>query len=83
MGRAIVRILAAQGCDVGEHADVEAAADRVERELGPIEVWVNDAMASVFARFWDTAPEDFERATRTTFFGFVNGTRAALAPCLA
>lgn len=34
-------------CDVSEHAAVEAAADRVERELGPIEVWVNDAMASV------------------------------------
>lgn len=66
-------------CDVGDHAAVEAAADRVEAELGPIEVWVNDAMASVFAPFWDTAPEDFERATRTTYYGFVNGTRAALA----
>lgn len=66
-------------CDVGEHAQVEAAADRVEAELGPIEVWVNDAMASVFAPFWDTAPEDFEHATRTTYLGFVNGTRAALA----
>jgi NAD(P)-dependent dehydrogenase (short-subunit alcohol dehydrogenase family) len=66
-------------CDVGDHAQVEAAADQVEAQLGPIEVWVNDAMASVFAPFWDTAPEDFERATRTTYFGFVNGTRAALA----
>ncbi len=50
----------------------------MEAELGPIEVWVNDAMASVFAPFLDIAPEDFERATAVTYLGFVNGTRAAL-----
>ncbi len=49
--------------------------------LGPIEVWVNDAMASVFATFAETAPEDFERATRVTYLGQVNGTRAALRAC--
>ena len=65
-------------CDVGDHDAVEAAAERVEAELGPIEVWVNDAMASVFAPFLDTAPEDFVRATATTYLGCVNGTRAAL-----
>ena len=65
-------------CDVSEHAAVESAADRVERELGPIEVWVNDAMASVFAPFLRTDPADFERATAVTYLGFVNGTRAAL-----
>ncbi|MEZ0491286.1 SDR family oxidoreductase [Kineococcus sp. TBRC 1896] len=65
-------------CDVSEHEQVEAAADRVEDVLGPVEVWVNDAMTSVFAPFLDTAPEDFERATRVTYLGFVNGTRAAL-----
>ncbi|MBB2903503.1 NAD(P)-dependent dehydrogenase (short-subunit alcohol dehydrogenase family) [Kineococcus radiotolerans] len=65
-------------CDVSEHEQVEAAADEVEEVLGPIAVWVNDAMTSVFAKFVETDPEDFERATRVTYFGFVNGTRAAL-----
>lgn len=65
-------------CDVSEHEQVEAAADRVEELLGPVEVWVNDAMTSVFSPFLETAPEDFERATRVTYLGFVNGTRAAL-----
>ena len=65
-------------CDVADHEAVDAAADRVESELGPIEVWVNDAMASVFAPFLDTDPADFERATAVTYLGFVNGTRAAL-----
>lgn len=65
-------------CDVGDHDAVEAAADRIEAELGPIEVWVNDAMASVFAPFLDTAPQDFVHATNTTYLGCVNDTRAAL-----
>lgn len=64
--------------DVARHEDVESAADRVEAELGPIEVWVNNAMASVFAEFLDITPDDFERATTVTYLGFVNGTRAAL-----
>ena len=65
-------------CDVADHEAVEAAADQVEAELGPIEVWVNDAMTGVFASFLDTEPADFERATAVTYLGFVNGTRAAL-----
>ncbi len=65
-------------CDVADREQVEAAADRVEAELGPVEVWVNNAMASVFAPFVDTDPDDFERATAVTYFGQVNGTRAAL-----
>ncbi len=66
-------------CDVGDHEAVDAAAARVEAELGPIEVWVNNAMASVFARFWEVDPADYARATTTTYFGYVNGTRAALS----
>lgn len=65
--------------DVADREAVEQAADRVEEELGPIDLWVNNAMAGVFAEFMDTAPEDFERATAVDYFGFVNGTRAALA----
>ena len=64
--------------DVADADAVEAAAERVEQELGPIDVWVNDAMTSVFARFLDVRPDEFERATQVTYLGFVNGTRAAL-----
>jgi NAD(P)-dependent dehydrogenase (short-subunit alcohol dehydrogenase family) len=64
--------------DVAEHEQVEAAAQRVEGELGPIDVWVNDAMATVFARFLDVTAEEFERATRVTYLGAVHGTMAAL-----
>lgn len=64
--------------DVADHAQVEAAAERVERELGPIDVWVNNAMATIFCPFEQIAPEDFERATRVTYLGAVWGTLAAL-----
>jgi len=65
--------------DVSDRLAVEEAASRVETELGPIELWVNDAMVGVFGEFLTTAPEDFERATAVNYFGFVNGTRAALS----
>lgn len=64
--------------DVSDHQAVEAAAARVELELGPIDIWVNDAMATVFARFVDTEPEEFKRATEVTYLGAVYGTMAAL-----
>nr|BFF14649.1 SDR family oxidoreductase [Microbacterium flavescens] len=65
--------------DVADRAQVEAAADRVEAEWGPIDLWVNDAMVGVFGEFLETDPDDFERATAVNYFGFVNGTRAALS----
>lgn len=68
--------------DVAEADHVEAAAQRVEEELGPIDVWVNDAMATVFARFKDTSPEEFTRATQVTYLGAVYGTMAALSRML-
>jgi len=64
--------------DVADHAQVEAAAERVERELGPIDVWVNNAMATIFCPVEHITPEDFERATRVTYLGAVWGTMAAL-----
>jgi NAD(P)-dependent dehydrogenase (short-subunit alcohol dehydrogenase family) len=64
--------------DVAQADQVEAAAERAERELGPIDVWVNDAMASVFARVWDIEPAEFERVTQVTYLGAVYGTMAAL-----
>jgi NAD(P)-dependent dehydrogenase (short-subunit alcohol dehydrogenase family) len=64
--------------DVADWPAVRHAARRVEDELGPIDIWVNNAMTSVFAPFVDIDVEDFERATRVNYFGFVHGTKAAL-----
>jgi len=64
--------------DVSDYRRLRAAADRVERELGPIEVWINAAFSSVLAPFGEVSPEEFERATRVTYLGFVWGTRVAL-----
>src|SRR5690242_17513057 len=49
--------------DVADHAQVENAAAKVERELGPIDIWVNNAMASVFSPIKEMTPEDFKRVT--------------------
>lgn len=64
--------------DVAEPQQVEAAAQAVEERFGPIDVWVNDAMATVFAPFLETTDEEFKRATDVTYLGGVYGTRAAL-----
>jgi NAD(P)-dependent dehydrogenase (short-subunit alcohol dehydrogenase family) len=65
--------------DVSDPAAVEAAAARAEAELGPIEVWVNNAFTGVFAPFTEITPAEFQRTTDVTYHGTVNGTRAALA----
>lgn len=64
--------------DVADHAQVEAAAERVECEFGPIDVWVNNAMATIFCPFEQISPQDFARATQVTYLGAVWGTMAAL-----
>jgi len=64
--------------DVSDAAAVEAAADEIERVLGPIDVWVNVAMVSVFAPIIDTTAEEFRRVTAVTYLGYVHGTLAAL-----
>ncbi len=64
--------------DVADQAAVEAAAAQIEREWGPIDVWVNDAMATIFCEFLSTDPADFKRATEVTYLGAVWGTLAAL-----
>ena len=64
--------------DVADAAQVDAAADELERQLGPIDVWVNNAMATVFAPVGDTTPDEFRRATEVTYLGSVWGTMAAL-----
>jgi NAD(P)-dependent dehydrogenase (short-subunit alcohol dehydrogenase family) len=64
--------------DVADPERVEAAAAQIEERLGPIDVWVNNAMTSVFAPFIEIEPEEFRRVTEVTYLGFVFGTRAAL-----
>ncbi|WP_435771845.1 SDR family oxidoreductase [Nocardioides sp. SYSU DS0651] len=64
--------------DVTDRAAVEAAADTVEQEVGPIEVWVNSAMVTVMGDFEQVAAEDFDRVVDVVFGGTANGTRAAL-----
>lgn len=64
--------------DVADSDSVEAAADRVEAELGPISVWVNVALAGSLAWFWETSAAEYQRMTDVTHHGQVNGTRAAL-----
>nr|BEK70895.1 SDR family oxidoreductase [Kitasatospora purpeofusca] len=64
--------------DVADALAVKAAAARAEEELGPIDVWVNDAFASVFAPFAEISPEEFRRITEVGRPGYVYATRAAL-----
>ena len=64
--------------DVADWKAVEAAAGQIERELGSIDVWVNNAFAGIFSWFMDVTPEEYERVTQVTYLGQVNGTRAAL-----
>ena len=65
--------------DVADARWLIDAAARIEDELGPIDLWVNNAMASIFAPFDRIEPHEFERVTHVTYLGVVNGTRAALA----
>jgi NAD(P)-dependent dehydrogenase (short-subunit alcohol dehydrogenase family) len=65
-------------CDVADPSAVESAAAAVEDALGPIDIWVNNAMTTVFAFFEDIEPDEFKRATEVTYLGVVHGTLAAL-----
>jgi NAD(P)-dependent dehydrogenase (short-subunit alcohol dehydrogenase family) len=64
--------------DVADPQQVENAAQQVEEQLGPIDIWVNDAMTTVLAPFKRMTPADFRRVTEVTYLGFVYGTMAAL-----
>jgi NAD(P)-dependent dehydrogenase (short-subunit alcohol dehydrogenase family) len=64
--------------DVADAPAVEAAAAEVEQKFGPIDVWVNNAMCSVFSPVKEMTPEEYKRVTEVTYLGFVYGTLAAL-----
>lgn len=72
-GRAIVIV-----ADVADANAIEAAAARTEAELGPIDVWINNAMASVLSPVKEMAAEEYKRVTEVTYLGVVYGTLAAL-----
>jgi len=64
--------------DVANSEQVEAAAQAVEENLGPIDVWINNAMTSVFSPVKEMTAEEFKRVTEVTYLGFVYGTLSAL-----
>jgi NAD(P)-dependent dehydrogenase (short-subunit alcohol dehydrogenase family) len=64
--------------DVADADQVTAAVDTVERELGPVDVWVNVAFSSVFAPFDEITPEEFRRVTEVSYLGYVYATMAIL-----
>jgi short-subunit dehydrogenase len=64
--------------DVSDADAIDVAAQRVEEGLGPIDVWVNNAMTSVFSPVKEMTPEEFRRVTEVTYLGYVYGTLAAL-----
>jgi NAD(P)-dependent dehydrogenase (short-subunit alcohol dehydrogenase family) len=65
-------------CDVSDWDAVNSAARAVEEAFGPIDVWVNNAMTTVFSPFKEIEPDEFKRATEVTYLGTVWGTKAAL-----
>lgn len=72
-GRAHVTI-----ADISDAEAMEKAADEITDHLGPIDIWINNAMATVFSPVAETTAEEFERGTRVTYLGTVHGTMTAL-----
>jgi NAD(P)-dependent dehydrogenase (short-subunit alcohol dehydrogenase family) len=64
--------------DVADAQALFAAAEQVTNSFGTIDVWINDAMVTVFSPVWEMTPEEFRRVTEVTYLGFVHGTMAAL-----
>src|SRR6202161_4530088 len=69
--------------DVAHSNEVEAAAEAVENRFGPIDIWVNNAMTTIFSPLKEITPEEYKRATEVTYLGTVYGTMAALKRMLA
>ena len=65
-------------CDVSDAEAVDAAATRLATALGPVDVWVNNAMLSVFAPAWQITADEYRRVVEVNLLGTVHGTLAAL-----
>lgn len=83
--RAAAEEVEAAGCralplplDIADPGAVERAGEQVESELGPIDIWINVAMATIYAPLHQITPEEYRRATEVTYLGNVYGTMAAL-----
>lgn len=72
-----------EAVDVSDAEGLFSAAQRLEERLGAVDVWVNDAMETVFSRVADITPQEFRRVTEVTYLGFVYGTMAALRSMLS
>jgi NAD(P)-dependent dehydrogenase (short-subunit alcohol dehydrogenase family) len=70
--------VAVEAVDVADASALFAAAERLEQKLGKIDIWINDAMVTVFSTVADMTPEEFRRVTEVSYLGFVHGTMAAL-----
>ena len=68
----------AMPCDVANAGEVEEGAKRAETELGPINVWVNNAMTTVIAPFWEMEAKDIQRVSDVNYMGYVHGMQSAL-----
>jgi len=75
-GGAITTSIAA--VDLSDSDAVFTAAEKFERELGPVDLWINDAMLTVFSPVYEITPEEFRRVTEVTYLGMVHGCMAAL-----
>ncbi len=64
--------------DVADAEQVEKAAETAEKTLGPVDIWVNNAMETVVSPFEEITPEEFKRVTEVTYLGYVYGTMSAL-----
>jgi NAD(P)-dependent dehydrogenase (short-subunit alcohol dehydrogenase family) len=64
--------------DVADSDQVKAAVERIENELGPIDIWVNDGFTSVFAPFDQIQPAEYKRVTEVSYLGYVYATMAVL-----
>jgi short-subunit dehydrogenase len=69
--------------DVSDPEQVENAAAAVEAEFGDIDIWINNAMTTIFGPFKEITPQDYKRATEVTYLGYVYGTMAALKRMLS
>lgn len=64
--------------DVADHQALRVAAQSIEAAFGSVDVWINDAMTTVFSPVWEMSADEFRRVTEVTYLGYVHGTMAAL-----